>query len=98
MDDHRTISLSSLSYIIIPPISFSHAAHADQVKRDFLGSASNSVFFLDSLRFIVPPSYGSFVSLGLCDHKPELTVDRRLISTAVNRLELQSSCYVRLMG
>ena len=75
MGDHRTISLSSLSYVIIAPISFSHAAHADQVKRDFLGSASNSViFFLDSLRFIVPPSYGSFVSLGLCDHKPELTV------------------------
>ena len=75
MGDHRTISLSSLSYIIIAPISFSHAAHADQVKRDFLGSASNSViFFLDSLRFIVPPSYESFISLGLCDHKPELTV------------------------
>ena len=75
MGDHRTISLSGLSYIIIAPISFSHAADADQVKRDFLGSASNSVFFfLDSLRFIVPPSYGSFVSLGLCDHKPELTV------------------------
>ena len=76
MGDHHTISLSSLSYIIIEAISFSHAAHADQVKRDFLGSASNSVatFFLDILRFIVPLSYGSFISLGLCDHKPELTV------------------------
>ena len=71
MDDHRIISLSSPSHIIIAPISFSYAAHADQVKRDFLGSESNSVifFFLDSLRFIVPPSYGSFISLGLCDNK-----------------------------
>ena len=48
MGDHHTMSLSSLSYVIIAPISFSHAAHADQVKRDFLGSASNSVIFFFS--------------------------------------------------
>ena len=35
-----------ISYNIIVPISFSHAAHADKVKRDFLESASNSANFL----------------------------------------------------
>ena len=58
--------LSSLSYSIIVLISFAHTAHADQVKRDFLESTSNSAhFFLGGLWFIVRPSYGSFISLGL---------------------------------
>ena len=45
------------------PISFSHAAHADKVKREFLQSASNTdnCFFLGSLKLIVPPSYESFI-------------------------------------
>ena len=47
--DHHTISLSSQSYIIIAPISFSHAAHTDHVKRDFLGSASFSVIFFSTV-------------------------------------------------
>ena len=38
----KRVIFSSLSHNITLPISFSHAAHADQVKRDFLQSASNS--------------------------------------------------------
>ena len=38
----RVIFSSLSSHNIILSISFSHAAHADQVKRDFLQSASNS--------------------------------------------------------
>ena len=59
------------------PISFSHAARADQVKRKILESASNSaIFLLGSLRFIVPPSYGVLLAWDCpChDHKPELNV------------------------
>ena len=58
-------------------ISFSHTAHADQVKRDFLESASNSAHFFSAV-------YGSLYDLSMgallawdcqChDHKPELNV------------------------
>ena len=99
----------SVSHNIILPVSFPHAVHADQVKRDCLESSSTSNKFLFSavlycihtkklsrlksgvefdmndifyefntpllrqvnfwceygIRFIVSPSYGSFISLGL---------------------------------
>ena len=44
---HKWLSQKSdfFHYNIIVPILFSHAAHADQVKRDFLESASNSANF-----------------------------------------------------
>ena len=39
----KRVTFSSLSrHNIILPVFFSHSAHADQVKRDFLQSASNS--------------------------------------------------------
>ena len=53
-------------------ISFSHAAHAYQVKRDFLESASNSANFFSrqskihctSLGELYLLAMGSFISLG----------------------------------
>ena len=59
------------------PISFSHAAHADKVKRDFLESASNSaIFFLGSLRLLYLLAMGILLAWDCqChDHKPELKV------------------------
>ena len=64
----KRVIFSGLSHNIILPISFSHAAHTDQVKRDFLQSASNSdncPFLRQSKINCTIPSYGSFISLGL---------------------------------
>ena len=59
------------------PISFLHAARADQVKRDFLESASNSAIFFsavsDSLYLLAMGVLLAWDSQ--ChDHKPELNV------------------------
>ena len=66
------------------PISFSHAAHACQVKQDFLESASNSANFFSRQSKIHCSSLGEwyFLAMGVLltwdsechDHKPELTL------------------------